>query len=130
EGPNYVTIVEAGLLGKFAMNSAGFTLSVNTLVTSADIDTSGLPFHVLLRALVDCQTTYDAVELLSSVQRASSGNYLVGTPDGAMLDIECEPGGIAGVHVLPLVNGQITHTNHFVSTTRAVDLASHLMSDT
>lgn len=129
DGPNYVTVVEAGLLGKFAMNEHGFTLSVNTLVTTGDCDTTGIPFHVLLRALVDCETTFDAVELLGEVPRASSGNYLVGTPDGAILNIECEPGGVQGVHVLPAFGGQVVHTNHFISPTHTADLAPTQLSD-
>ena len=129
DGPNFITVVEAGLLAKFSMNAHGFTLSVNTLATTADFDTSGIPFHVLLRALADSQTTYDAVELLSRVGRASSGNYLVGTPDGAVLNIECEPGGVPGVHVLPAFNGQVTHTNHFVSSLVSLDLAPLALPD-
>ncbi|MFS2279482.1 C45 family peptidase [Microbacterium sp. OR21] len=127
--PNYVTIVEAGLLAKFSLNAHGLAVGVNTLATTADIDTRGIPFHVLLRALVDCRTTYDAVELLAGVPRAASGNFLVGTPDGAILDIECEPGCVEGVHVLPAFGGQVAHANHFLSRTVASDLALTQLSD-
>lgn len=129
DGPNYVTVVEAGLVAKFSLNSHGFAVSVNTLATTADFDTRGIPFHILLRALADCRTTYDAVELLAGAPRASSGNYVVATADGAILDIECEPGGIEGVHVLPAFDGQVTHANHFVSPTIAADLAPTQLAD-
>lgn len=129
DGPNYVTVVEAGLLAKFSLNQHGLAIGVNTLVTAADTDTDGIPFHVLLRALTDCQTTFDAVEVLAGGRRASSGNFLVGSADGAILNLECEPGGIEGVHPLPLIDGQVVHTNHFVSPTKSADLAVLQMSD-
>ncbi len=129
DGPNYVTVVEAGLVAKFSLNAYGFAVSVNTLVTTADSGSPGVPFHVLLRALAECRTTYDAVELLAGVPRAASGNFLVATPDGAILDIECEPGGVAGVHVRPAFDGQVSHANHFLSRTGATDLAPTQLSD-
>ncbi|WES64002.1 C45 family autoproteolytic acyltransferase/hydrolase [Microbacter sp. GSS18] len=121
--PNYLTLVEAGLLGKATLNAAGIGIAVNTLITDRDRDTRGVPFHVVLRMLADIEHVSDAVELLAGVRRASSGNYLVGAAGGAVLDIECEPGGVAGVHPIAPVRGRIAHTNHFVAATRGVDLA-------
>lgn len=129
DGPNYVTVVEAGLLAKSTLNAAGIGIAVNTLITSDDADTDGIPFHVLLRALADAETVFDAVELLASHRRASSGHYLVGGADGAVLSIECEPGGVAGVHPISPNGGLVVHTNHFVSRTRGDDLAPLVMAD-
>jgi Acyl-coenzyme A:6-aminopenicillanic acid acyl-transferase. len=50
EGPDFVTVVEAGLLAKTGMNAAGLGLVTNALVTDADVGEPGLPYHVLLRA--------------------------------------------------------------------------------
>lgn len=129
DGPNYVSVVEAGLLAKSTLNSAGLGIAVNTLITSDDIDTDGIPFHVLLRVLADSRHVFDAVELLASHRRASSGHYLVGGADGAMLSIECEPGGVGGVHPISPIRGLVTHTNHFVSCTRGDDLAPRVLPD-
>jgi isopenicillin-N N-acyltransferase-like protein len=53
EGPDFVTVVEAGLLAKTGMNAAGLGLVTNALVTDADVGEPGLPYHVLLRAHPD-----------------------------------------------------------------------------
>lgn len=129
DGPNYVTIVEAGLLAKTSLNQHGLAVGVNTLITEGDFQTEGIPFHVLLRALVDDATVFDAVETLASVRRASSGNFLLGSADGAVLNIECEPGGAGGVHPVSPRGGQVVHTNHFVSPVRTPDLAPVQMPD-
>ena len=70
EGPDFVTVVEAGLLAKTGMNAAGLGLVTNALVTDADVGEPGLPYHVLLRAVLDCTTITDALEVLQAgVQR-------------------------------------------------------------
>src|SRR5579875_3082208 len=61
DGPGYVTVVEAGLLAKAGMNSSGLGLAANALVTAADAGVPGLPFHVLLRAILDCENVSDAL---------------------------------------------------------------------
>ncbi|MDR2256424.1 MAG: C45 family peptidase [Arthrobacter sp.] len=130
DGPNYVTIVEAGLLGKTMLNAAGLGLCVNTLVTTADGIADGVPFHVMLRAMADCEHAYDAVELLAGHRRASSGNYVLGTENGAILNVEVEPGGPEGVHPVIESGGATFHTNHFVSPlVGGADLAPVAMSD-
>src|SRR6266446_10660130 len=54
DGPDFVTVVEAGLLAKAGLNAAGLGLVTNALVTDADVGEPGLPYHVLLRAILDC----------------------------------------------------------------------------
>ncbi len=130
DGPNYVTVVEAGLLGKTMLNEAGLGLCVNTLVTTSDGIADGIPFHVMLRAMADCEHAYDAVELLAGHRRASSGNYVLGTENGAILNVEVEPGGPEGVHPVIESGGATFHTNHFVSAlVGGADLAPVAMSD-
>lgn len=130
DGPNYVTIVEAGLLAKTVMNEHGIGMAVNTLVTSVDGTTPGVPFHVLLRALADCKRVYDAVELLASHPRASSGNYMLGAADGAILNVETGPGDARNINVQIAKHGKTFHTNHFLDSTRdGFDLAPMAMSD-
>ena len=54
-------MVEAGLLAKTGMNAAGLGLVTNALVTDADVGEPGLPYHVLLRAVLDCGTVTEAL---------------------------------------------------------------------
>ncbi len=51
DGPDYVTVVEAGLLAKTGINSAGVALATNALVSAADRGEPGVPYHV--RAALD-----------------------------------------------------------------------------
>lgn len=130
DGPDYITAVEAGLLAKTSINEHGFAVAVNTLVTTGDNAGEGVPFHVMLRSLVDCRQVSDAVGLVASTRRASAANYLVGAPGGALLDLETAPGGPAGLTVLAPQEGVLLHTNHFCSDPREVsDLAALAMPD-
>src|SRR5215472_3131975 len=66
DAPDFVTVVEAGLLAKTGMNSSGLGLVTNALVTSADTGSPGLPYHVMLRSILDCETVSDALAALQS----------------------------------------------------------------
>ena len=56
EGPNFVSVVEAGLLAKTGMNSSGLGVVTNALVTDDDRGEPAVPYHVLLRAFMDAET--------------------------------------------------------------------------
>lgn len=130
DGPNYVTVVEAGLLAKTTMNQAGLAIGINTIVCSLDGGGVGVPFHVMVRALADAEHVYDAVEILSTAPRASSGNYILGSENGAVLNIETAPGDARTVQPLIAQNGAVVHTNHFVRTpVGGFDLAPAQMAD-
>ncbi|HYZ81136.1 MAG TPA: C45 family peptidase, partial [Solirubrobacteraceae bacterium] len=77
EGPDFVTVVEAGLLAKVGMNSSGVAVGANALVSAADVGTPGVPFHVLLRALHDADNLADGLTSLGRMERSSSANYLL-----------------------------------------------------
>jgi isopenicillin-N N-acyltransferase-like protein len=114
DGPDFVTVVEAGLLAKAGLNSAGLGLVTNAMVTDADVGEPGLPYHVLLRAILDCSTVTAALEVLQAGPRSSSANYLVAQAGGAALDIEAAPGDVTRLYPLfPDEDGLLLHTNHF-----------------
>ena len=92
DGPDFVTVVEAGLLAKAGLNAAGLGLVTNALVTDADLGAPGLPYHVLLRAILDCATVTEALKVLQAGMRSSSANYLIAHASGAALDVEAAPG--------------------------------------
>ena len=77
DGPDFVTVVEAGLLAKTGMNSSGLGLVTNALVTADDAGLPGLPYHLLLRAILDCENVSDAIAALQAGVRSSSANYLI-----------------------------------------------------
>lgn len=112
DGPDYVTIVEAGLLAKAGMNSAGVALVTNALVSDSDAGEPGVPYHVMLRSILDAEAVSDALGALQSGQRASSANYLL-AQDGVAIDVEAAPGGFSRLYVGYPDRDLLLHTNHF-----------------
>ncbi len=124
-------MVEAGLLAKAGMNAAGLGLVTNALVTDADLGEPGLPYHVLLRAVLDCTTVTEALEVLQAGPRSSSANYLIAHASGAALDIEAAPGDFTRLYPLFPQDGVLWHTNHFLAPRiHPVDLALWAMPST
>jgi isopenicillin-N N-acyltransferase-like protein len=121
DGPDFVTVVEAGLLAKTGMNAAGLALVTNALVTADDLGEPGLPYHVMLRAIMDCENVSDAIASLQSGFRSSSANYLLAHRDGVVIDVEASPGDFSRLYFLypdgsyPGGNGILLHTNHFLA---------------
>ena len=130
DGPAFVTVVEAGLLAKTGMNAAGLGLVTNALVTDADTGEPGLPYHVLLRAVLDCGTVTEALKVLQASLRSSSANYLIAHASGSALDIEAAPGDFTRLYPLFPEDGVLLHTNHFLAPRiNPVDLSLWAMPD-
>jgi isopenicillin-N N-acyltransferase like protein len=115
DGPDFVTVVEAGLLAKVGLNAAGLGLVTNALVTDADTGSPGIPYHVLLRAILDCATVTEALQVLQAGMRSSSANYLIAHASGAALDVEAAPGDFTRLYPHFPGHGPLLHTNHFLS---------------
>ena len=115
EGPDFVTVVEAGLLAKTGMNSSGLGLVTNALVTDADTGAPGIPYHLALRAILDCETVSDALTALQSGERSSAANYLIAHRDGSVVDVEAAPGDFGQMYLLFPQDGVVLHSNHFLS---------------
>jgi isopenicillin-N N-acyltransferase like protein len=115
EGPDFITVVEAGLLAKAGVNAAGLGLVTNAMVTDADVGAPGLPYHVLLRAMFDCTTVTEALMVLQAGERSSSANYLIAHASGSALDVEAAPGDFTRLYPLYPDHGLLLHTNHFRS---------------
>lgn len=116
DGPAFVTVVEAGLLAKLGLNSSGLAVMTNALACTEDLGEAAVPYHVLLRALLGCHTTEEALERLKSASRASSANYLLVDESGKAVDVEARPGNAQKWHrIAPNEQGVLLHTNHFVS---------------
>jgi isopenicillin-N N-acyltransferase-like protein len=115
EGPDFVTVVEAGLLAKAGMNSSGLGLVTNAMVTDADTGEPGIPYHVALRAILDCETVSDGLAALQSGERSSAANYLIAHRDGSAVDVEAAPGDFGRLYLLFPEDGVALHSNHFLS---------------
>jgi isopenicillin-N N-acyltransferase-like protein len=117
EGPDFVTVVEAGLLAKTGMNSSGIALATNALVTDLDRGEPGVPYHLILRGILDAENLSDALSTVQRGFRSSSANYLVASADGLAVDIESVPGDFSALHLLFPTDGGVLHTNHFLAPT-------------
>ncbi len=115
KGPDFVTVVEAGLLAKTGLNSSGIGLATNALATEADRGVPGVPYHVALRAILDAENLSDALAALQRRPRSSSANYLVAHEDGIAVDVEAAPGDFSRLLLLFPERGVLLHTNHFRS---------------
>jgi isopenicillin-N N-acyltransferase-like protein len=113
--PSFATIVEAGMLAKIGMNEAGFGLCTNTLVSERDAGCIGVPYHVMLRALLDAESVADAGRILGSVERALSANYLVADRSGTAVNFETIAGGAGEIVATLPQHGVLSHANHFLA---------------
>jgi isopenicillin-N N-acyltransferase like protein len=128
--PDFVTVVEAGLLAKTGMNSSAVGLATNALVSDADRGAPGIPYHVALRAILDAETISDAYAALQRGARSSSANYLIAHTDGLAVDVEAAPGGLGDLFLGFPTDGLLLHTNHFVSERfTGVDVGLWVMPD-
>ena len=115
EGPNFVSVVEAGLVAKTGLNSSGLGVATNALVTGDDRGEPAIPYHVLLRAFMDCENLSDALAIAQRGVRSSSANYLLAHADGVAVDIEAAPGDFSRLFLGYPDDGVVLHTNHFQS---------------
>jgi isopenicillin-N N-acyltransferase like protein len=115
DGPDFVTVVEAGLLAKTGMNSSGIGLTTNALVTDGDRGEPGVPYHLVLRGILDAENMSDAYATMQRGVRSSSANHLVASVDGVVVDVEAAPGDFSRLFLSFAEDGVLLHTNHFLS---------------
>ena len=108
--PSFVTFVEAGLLAKMGFNDRGIGMVTNLLLTDEDCGEPGVPFHAVLRRILTSATFDEAVAAVTEAERASSGNYVIASADGDLVDLEARPGG---VHEIQPTNDTVHHANSF-----------------
>jgi isopenicillin-N N-acyltransferase-like protein len=113
-GFTVVTLVEAGMLAKTGLNSAGLGVCVNLVGCDRDGGTGGLPYHVLLRAVLESDSLGAALRAVGAAPRGCSINMMLGQAGpppggGEVLDLELVPGDMGVLHP---VDGILAHANH------------------
>ena len=121
EGPCCLTLTEAGMLAKIGLNSRGFGVCLNILRSSDDGSHSGIPVHVLLRALLDRDGVADAVAFAAKLSFGASSNVLCADSGGDTAALEFSP---RGLEVVPGTDAVLCHTNHFLAPAAARHQAS------
>ncbi|MET9218385.1 MULTISPECIES: C45 family peptidase [unclassified Streptomyces] len=114
DAPNFVTVVEAGQLAKVGLNSAGVALCTNTLIGDVRTDGAGVPYHILLRSVLDAGSGAESAERIATADRAMSANYLISDGTGFCQNLETPASDGAPERITPR-DGVLTHTNHFLS---------------
>jgi isopenicillin-N N-acyltransferase-like protein len=113
--PSFITFLEAGLVGKMGFNSAGIGMMTNLLITDLDRGEPAVPFHVILRGILNAASFGEAVDAVLRARRAASANYLIASADGQLVDLETTPGGPEGVRSIAPESGVLAHANTFVT---------------
>ncbi len=101
-------LVEPGMVGKIGMNEAGLGVCMNFLPTE-QIDAGGVPVHVVLRNILECEDYSSAEKYVFNARRAASANYLLGHKNGNVGGLETTPEDVRVVSPNPL----ISHTNSY-----------------
>lgn len=118
EGFAVLTLAEAGMLAKSGLNSSGMGVCANMLMSDRDAGGIGVPFHYLLRGVLQSDRMGRATRKVLNVPRVSSGNLLIADSGGEAIDLEVAPGTFG--HLLPQ-DGVVAHGNHFASDISVVD---------
>ncbi|RFU64632.1 hypothetical protein D0469_17900 [Peribacillus saganii] len=127
--PSILTISEAGHLGKIGFNSAGIGLCTNLLVSSLDKGEVGVPFHIILRKILNSRTLNEAVRAVTLPYRSSSANFLIADDKGTILNLEAGSGGPENVYYLGLDDGVLGHSNNFLVETQFEDKTLEILPD-
>jgi isopenicillin-N N-acyltransferase-like protein len=117
-GHEIISLAEAGMLAKAGLNSCGVGVCVNLIHSDRDGVLGGVPYHVLIRFVLDEPDGLAASMRVTALPRSASINLLIGSAGGTALDLEVAP-GIVG-RILP-TDGVLTHANHFSSGISVVD---------
>ena len=120
-GVSLLTLTEAGMLAKIGLNRRGFGVCLNILRSSDDGSRSGVPVHVLLRALLAQGSVAEAVAFASKLSFGASSNVLCADASGDTAALEFSP---RGLEVVRGADAALCHTNHFLAPAAARHQAS------
>jgi len=110
DGHRLRMLTEPGIIGKIGMNNAGLGVCLNIL--GSDERLSGLPVHVLLRAILDCRSLECVEALLERHGTGKASHILVGDRGGHCLSVEFSG---RSLYRLRPESGYLLHTNHYIS---------------
>ena len=109
-GPEILTLAEAGQVAKVGLNSAGLGVCLNFL-NHADRGT-GVPAHVILRRMLESAHLGQAIHAAYGVPRGGAANVLLAHAEGEILDLEVTARDADFIYG---DGGWLVHANHFES---------------
>ena len=115
DGPDLLTYVEAGGLGRAGFNEYGIAVTGNNLtIEGENWSRPGVPLSIIRRLILEAPTYAEAMKAIATAPRTVSNNMIVSCAQdtGDAIDLETTPNEI--FWVMP-EDGLLTHANHFVS---------------
>lgn len=117
DGPNFVMIVEAGMIGRDGFNEHGIAVCGNLLRSTKDGSRPGVPVPLIRRRVLNSTRLDDALGAVMNAERAASTNYIIAHDSGIIVNFEASPEQVYPVYPEA---GLLTHSNHFTSTAAQV----------
>jgi isopenicillin-N N-acyltransferase-like protein len=111
-GPDILTLVEAGGLARHGFNSAGVALTANFLACDRDFKSPGVPLAILRRKILEQQNLAHAARVLGTTSRSCSNNLMISHAEGEAIDLECVPDECFWIQP---EGGILAHSNHFIA---------------
>jgi len=102
-------MTEPGIIGKIGMNNAGLGVCLNILTLGKILD--GLPVHLILRAILDCQSLTQVNRLLERFSHGKASNIIVADANSNGFNIEFN--GVYHHRIEPEEDA-LVHTNHYL----------------
>lgn len=112
EGPNFVMVVEAGMIGRDGFNEDGIAVCGNLLRSTSDGTKPGVPVPFIRRRVLNSRRLDEAIGEVVGAERAASTNYIIAHETGVILNFETSPDQVYTVYPEA---GLLTHSNHFTA---------------
>lgn len=112
KGAIILCFVEAGMLARAGMNSAGVAVTGNFLESEKDARRQGIPLAVVRRQVLMSTALGAAVQAVYQSQRMFSNNLMISQADGEAIDLETTPDEVFWISP---ENDILVHSNHFIS---------------
>lgn len=110
--PDFVMVVEAGMVGRDGFNDAGISICGNLLRSIHDGAKPGVPVPFIRRRALNSDRFDDALDTILLAERAASTNYLLAHESGIIVNFEASPEQVYPVYP---ERGLLTHSNHFTA---------------
>ncbi len=108
--PSILMVCEAGLIGGKGVNAAGIGCGMNALgIGRGKI---GTPLHIIYRGIMNSVKISDAIEAMSKPDRADCANFIIGSAEGMVINLEYTPDNF---DVQFAEQTALAHANHFLS---------------
>jgi len=116
DGPNILTLTEAGGLARSGLNASGIGLTAYDLQSDRNYCQVRVPLALIRRKMLERETPALAMRAVYLTQKSAANNMIVSASNaagqGVAINFECAPDETFQVHP---ERGRLTQANHFMS---------------